>query len=263
MKAAIPGFAGFAGIDWDLEGNDDPNSSNNHFTLDTYKIMLSMSQELRGDFLVSLVPGQSSFNCLDPGFDTSLLFPAEANPDFKYAAKNAYAVLYAKCPDCFDLVMVQIYETYSPAGFHLNWNGDVSNVGQSGWPRAATEDAMKQVVSDNMRCLVDGWEVDFSGFWGLQKEVVSVPSQKVVIGLATPCIAGAFTSPQFKVPYFSGTPAASAWCDGTKAGERVRGFAYWSMLPGDGCSADELAWVGDLANGMTTCAAVSQKYLVV
>merc|ERR1739845_257668 len=107
--------------------------------------MLSMSQALRDDFLISMVPGQSSFNCRESDFDTSLLFPAESNPSFLYAAKNAYAVLYAKCPDCFDLVMVQIYETYSLAGFDLYWGGDEANVGQDGWPRDGSADDEKRI----------------------------------------------------------------------------------------------------------------------
>merc|ERR1711953_109048 len=254
MKSAIPGFAGFAGIDWDLEGADDPESPDNSMTFGRYEVMLSMSQALQDDFLVSMVPGQSSFNCRESGFDTSLLHPAESNPNFRYAGKNAYVALYAKCPECFDLVMVQIYETYSLAGFDLYWNGDSGNVGKAGWPRAGSADDQKLIVSNNMKCLVDGWKVDFNGFWDLQMEHISVPTSKVVIGLITPCVAGNMTSPPFKVPFFSGASSSSAWCEGVSQNvDRVRGFAYWSMLKRDGCAIDEVSWLGELAQGMGAC----------
>lgn len=218
------GWPGFAGLDWDIEGVDDWSSPSNEFTAQTLGLMLDTATSLRSDFLISLVPAQSYFNCLTSGFDLSLRHPAKSKPDFRYAALNAYAALYAKSPDTFDLVMVQLYEGYSDAGFDLYWHGDVGNVGKPGWPRNGTKQAMTDIIESNVRCLSDGsWTVDFAGFWGLpNRTVISLPPDKVVMGLGN---AWTLRS-NFKFPYFD--PAAAAR---GRAGSR--GFMYWVISEED------------------------------
>merc|ERR1712086_1117527 len=100
----------------DIEGVDNATSPSNHFDLATLEIMLSMSQALKEDFLISMVPPQSYFDCKQNGFDLSLRHASEQDPIFLYAGLNVYTALYAKCPDSFDIVMVQLYESFSPAG---------------------------------------------------------------------------------------------------------------------------------------------------
>merc|ERR1711957_196609 len=246
MKAAVPGFPGFAGIDWDLEGNDAPTSSNNNFSLETYQVMLDMSKELKSEFIISMVPAQSYFDCRSSSFDTSLLHAATSTPSFLYQGANSYTILYAKCPECFDLVMVQLYEGYSLAGFDLFWAGDASHVDQQGWPRYGTEEDMSNVIRSNMKCLVDGWTVDFNGYWDMTSQHVSVPASKVVIGLGSPGWTGTNSHPAFKNPFFSGDASGKAWCD-----QRVRGFAYWS-IHGDG-GGDDGSWIGELSSTMQSC----------
>lgn len=246
MKANVSGFPGFAGIDWDYEGTDNKASPTNDFSMEVYELMLNMTQELHDDFLASLVPPQSYFNCQDPGFNSSLLFPAESNPSFGYAGKNAYAVLYAKCPDCFDLVMVQLYEGYSLAGFDLYWDGNASNVGEPGFPREGTQDDMQRIVSQNMQCLVSGWEVAFNGYWGVESQKVTVPASKVVMG-----VGNGWAGP-YKFPFFSGTACGAAWCDGVTSAngaEHVRGFAYWDIRDDDNTSS----FVDEIHTAMTSC----------
>jgi len=250
IKANISGFPGFAGIDWDYEGMDELNSSSNEFNMETYEAMLNMSKSLSKDFIISMVPPQSYFNCRNSGFDNSLRHAALSDPSFTYAGLNAYAALYAKCPDCFDLVMVQLYEGYSVAGYDLYWDGRPSNVGRPGWPRDGTEAQMKTIIQQNMQCLAKGWTVEFNGFWGLANQTVTVPPEKIVMGLANEWAA--HPAPTYKTAYFLGGPSGEAWCEGvsTNGGSsRTLGFMYWVLnedLP-------NAALAANLSTAMSSC----------
>lgn len=260
MMSSVPGFAGFAGIDWDIEGVNTLNSTSNAFNMETYEVMLNMSQALRGDFLISMVPPESYFNCRKSGFDTTLRHTAEQDHTFTYAGLNTYTALYAKCPDCFDLVMVQLYESYSPSGFELYWAGNESNVGKAGWPRKASSADMTTVINNNMKCLEGGWEVNFNGFWGLANQTVSVPASKLVIGLANGW-AHPVASGKFKVPFFDGKPCGEAWCQGVthqNSTERIRGFMYWDISDD---TANASLVIG-LMSGMATCNKTSSEAAV-
>lgn len=241
----VPGFEGFAGIDWDLEGVNDLNSPFNLVKQEELQIILDMSDALSQDFLVTMVPPQSYFDCRQPNFDLSLRHPATSTASFHYHGWNTYAALYAKCPQCFDLVMVQLYEGWSRAGFDLFWDGDESNIGVDGWPRNGTEDAMVDVLLQNMRCLVEGFDVDFGGFMGLGQERVALPADKVVIGLGQ-----SWTARNFKSPWFTGSAAGAAWCRGLLGSTaRARGFAYWAMS----YDTPDSSYAGALAAGMADC----------
>jgi len=246
MVKNVPGFPGFAGIDWDIEGVNQAGSPSNMFKEAELQIILDMSESLRQDFLVSMVPPQSYFDCHQPNFDLSLQNAATSTPGFHYHAKNIYALLYAKCPKCFDVVMIQIYEGWSRAGFDLYWAGKTSNIGAEGWPRHATEQNMSDVVLENARCLVEGFDVDFGGFMGVGKAHIALPAEKVVIGLGIwPGVKGSF-----KVPYFTGSSAGAAWCKGLlDSYARIRGFAYWTISSDTPTSS----YAGDLNTAMKGC----------
>jgi len=222
-KLVGKGWRGFDGVDWDVEGVDNAESASNEFTAADLDVILEMSNALRSEFLISLVPPQSYFNCLESGFDLSLRHPAKSEPTFHYAGLNAYAPLYAKSPETFDLVMIQLYEGYSDAGFDLYWEGSVANVGEPGWPRRASTAHATEVIQKNVQCLSNGeWSVDFNGFWGLpNKTHVQVPLAKIVLGLGN-----GWTMSGFKFPYFEPTAAV----DGRSG---ARGFMYWSMANED------------------------------
>ena len=64
----------------------------------------------------TLVPPQSYFDVETAEFNRSLLFSDEPYPDFSYHGRNSYAALPALAgPDIFDLVDIQLYESYSRA----------------------------------------------------------------------------------------------------------------------------------------------------
>lgn len=254
MKTSIPHFPGFAGIDWDIEGVDELASPANEFSMEAYEVILNMSQALVTDFLISMVPPQTYLNCQDEGFNTNLRNVAESNPNFHNAGKNAYAILLAKCPECFDLVMVQLYESFSPAGFDMYWQGDRSHVGMPGWPRMSTHTIqdMTRVLRENMQCLFSGWNVNFGGYWNMWNYTIKVPAEKIVMGLANGLALP--VAPTFKVPFFEGGPAATAWCEGVSyihgGTQRVRGFMYWDI--GDDYR-DNPTLAANLSAGMRRC----------
>jgi len=243
----IPGFPGFAGIDWDIEGTDTLDSPSNEFSMEAYEVMLNMTKALNDDFLVSMVPPQSYFNCQTSGFDSTLRHASESMPNFTYAGLNAYTALFAKCPSCFDMVMVQLYESYSTAGFDLYWDGNASNVGKSGFPREGSTENMQSVIKQNLECLSDGFNVDFNGFWGLENQKVVVPASQVVIALANGWAVP--EAPHFKAAYFAGGPSGDAWCS-QESTARARGFVYWDI--GD-YSLHNVSLVKDLAAAMGSC----------
>lgn len=226
IKAVGEGWPGFTGIDWDIEGHDNWNSTQNEFTLDELTIMLDMSRALSPNFVISMVPAQSYFNCRESGFDLSLRHAALSNPGFKYAGLNAYAALYAKAPEVFDVVIVQLYEGYSDAGFDLYWGGSEENIGADGWPRAGSTSDMTRVVRETIECITNGsWKVDFNGFWGLpNRTVIQVPLGQAVIGLAN----GWAPQSNFKFAYFDPHAAARA-IRTTRSG----GAAYWTIAVQD------------------------------
>eukprot|EP01006_Ploeotia_vitrea_P017410 TRINITY_DN48526_c0_g1_i1.p1 TRINITY_DN48526_c0_g1~~TRINITY_DN48526_c0_g1_i1.p1 ORF type:complete len:447 (-),score=44.38 TRINITY_DN48526_c0_g1_i1:58-1398(-) len=92
------GFHGFDGIDWDLEGNDDPESPYNQFTLDTLDIMGTMSVKAKqAGYVVGMAPAQSYLDVTTNKFDLSLRhgYPS-FHHDFKYHGMNTYAYVLAK-----------------------------------------------------------------------------------------------------------------------------------------------------------------------
>ncbi|GAB5357564.1 hypothetical protein AAMO2058_000385000 [Amorphochlora amoebiformis] len=155
------GFEGFDGIDWDLEGNDELESPYNHFSLECIDLVGRMSQLAKRDgFIVTLVPPQSYMDSSSPNFDLNLTHAyADYMPQFQYHSWNSYAAflaLYGEMPDgsgpTFDLIDIQLYETYSRACQAINQAGQL-----------ASEYLLEWISS-----VVKGWEVDFGSFPPLQ-----------------------------------------------------------------------------------------------
>jgi len=109
------GFDGFAGIDWDVEGVNNLTSAYNEISLECFQLMGEMSHLAKGDgYLVTVVPAQSYLNPSVPQVDLSLRHSSPCAADFHYAGSNGYTALLAKYgSDTFDLVSVQLYETWS------------------------------------------------------------------------------------------------------------------------------------------------------
>ena len=79
------GWAGFAGFDWDIEGNDDLESPSNHFTVETLRLMGEMSVLAKAaGAIVAMAPAQSYLDPSTDEFSRSVSFPPHEpwQPDF-------------------------------------------------------------------------------------------------------------------------------------------------------------------------------------
>lgn len=181
-----PGLeGGFDGIDWDLEGNDDVNSTNNFVTTDVLELIGELSAAAhRDNFVVSMVPPESYLDVWTPLFDRSLLHAYNDGwqPNFTYHGRNSYAYLLAKWPSAFDLVLLQLYETFS----HLDYAAQ----------------ALLEPPADYLQTLVPamgaGWWVDFSSDTALNfsSQRVVVPSAKLLVGFGNAWVQAAPGTPR-------------------------------------------------------------------
>ena len=209
------GFHGFDGIDWDLEGNDAPASPWNTFTVPCLDLVGTMSQRLKQQYgrIVTLVPPQSYFDVETTVFDRSLLHADEPFPHFSYHGRNAYAALPAKYGvETFDLVDIQLYESFSRAKAAVDFGGMDPAVYLAQWATA----------------LAAGWTVDFStdsgepgGGIGLNNTMVQVDASRLIVGLSRGGGKSWFVWPK---------DVGRAFAMLTKAGHTPpRGAMYWNI----------------------------------
>jgi hypothetical protein len=224
------GFKGFAGLDWDYEGTDDVTSPLNRLTLIELNLMGQISQLAKRDgFLVSMVPPESYLDPWSTRFDTSLLLPypewerPDLKIDFKYHGRNCYAYILAKYGvtevdghrlDTFDLVSIQLYESYSHVDYALNQAKMSPTTYFTNW--------IQQVYT--------GWFVDFQGFPGcdIPSQFVSVNPANLCIGLAN----GGWSIPAqpsdtVKTVFVPPTDITDAYVKLKKKGIAPRGFVFW------------------------------------
>lgn len=106
------GWQGFSGFDWDIEGNDDPESPSNMFTMETLRTMGDMSVLAKAeDYIVAMAPAQSYLDYSTPEFSRSVTFaPHEPwQQDFFYHGRNTYAYLLAEYgSENFDFISIQL-----------------------------------------------------------------------------------------------------------------------------------------------------------
>eukprot|EP00047_Mylnosiga_fluctuans_P013314 m.30885 g.30885 ORF g.30885 m.30885 type:complete len:393 (+) comp4820_c0_seq1:376-1554(+) len=213
------GFDGFDGIDWDLEGNNDPASPWNTLSTATLDIMGTMSQAAkRAGYIVTMVPPQSYFDSTTSLFSQSLLFGyPEYHPTFEYHGYNGYALVYSKYQyaddartvPTFDLVDVQLYESWSRASYYVDYLG------------LAFPSYMVTLVEQMVR----GWYVDFASV-----PAVAWPSQNVSVPLKSIVIGFSFGSPDGSGKSFFTWPesVARAW-SAFPTGQTPRGTMFWNM----------------------------------
>jgi len=146
--AGADGFAGFDGLDWDMEGNDDAASDRNDLDVASLDLFGSLSVAMKhGGYLTTMVPPESYLDPTDDRFDTrlNLTYHGEfTGIDFPHHGRNCFAYLLAKyghtelegdeaagggggggglvgggvtlvTVPVFDLVTVQLYESYTHA----------------------------------------------------------------------------------------------------------------------------------------------------
>jgi hypothetical protein len=220
---ARPGLEeGFAGIDIDLEGNDDVSSPYNFFTVAVLDAVGVLCQLAKADGLtVSLVPPESYLDPTTSAFDQSLLhaYPDNWQPQFKYHGNNAYAYLVSRYGEArardgasvstFDVILVQLYETYS----HLTYN--LTQLGQR------AEDYLAAWVPR----IVEGWVVDFAAdanvSWPTQS--VRVHPSQLLIGFGNGWAGGADHRNALVLPDEIGRAHAEL----ARQGIPPRGYFFW------------------------------------
>ena len=206
-------FYGFDGFDWDIEGNDDFASPSNHFTLKELDLMaeLSVLAKQKG-YIVAMAPAESYVDVTTSEFSLSLMHNhkewEEEVPNFTYHGRNAYAYLIAKVGiDNFDFVSVQLYEGYTHTLYRYERKKE--NFGL--------------ILKDLVTKLDEGYEVDFSSVDSeMGKNVIRVPKEKIVIGLAN-----AWATKQFL--FVKEEDIVSGYKELEKEQKECRGFMFWDI----------------------------------
>ena len=97
------GWFGFDGFDWDIEGNDDPDSEYNSFKPECLDLMGKFSQlAKKAGYVVAMAPAESYLDPTTSDFSLSLrhTYPewVGMNPtnNFSYHGRNTYAYILAK-----------------------------------------------------------------------------------------------------------------------------------------------------------------------
>jgi hypothetical protein len=220
------GFYGFDGFDWDIEGNDDPDSIYNHLTVECLDLMGKMSQFAKRDnYIVSMAPAESYLDPLKaPNFDRHLNHEYEEwekilPKPFRYHGLNCYAYLLARFDEplegtterTFDFITIQLYEGYSHAQF------DISQRGRS----------PSFTLSDIVQRYLQGFDVDFSSDVELQFPItyhVKLDKDRLVIGLANGWAGDG------KFLLILPDDIAIAYNFLLESGIEPRGFAFWNIL---------------------------------
>jgi len=213
---------GFDGLDWDVEGANDLTSPDNLLSIDLLNLMgrLSILLHAQGR-LVTMAPPESYLDPLNGNFDTKLTFEypewAAQNNSFSYHGKNGYAYLLAKYAkdqngrNTFDLIMPQIYESYSHANFQLN----ILNFTASSY------------IQSYVKLLAKGWTVDFSPVGDTKidtPQLVKVDPSQLAIGLANAW------SQNDKALFVPPEQAGEAFQLMDGSNNQIRGYMYWSCF---------------------------------
>lgn len=227
VVAAAGLSGGFDGIDWDMEGANDPASPSNTLQPEMMDLVGEMSVLAKQDgFIVSLVPPESYLDSSTSLFDGSLLHSYaewESIVTFNYHGHNGYAYLLAKygesklssgdVVDTFDLVSIQVYESYT----HMLYNTTVA-------PQSSRQSRV-EYLSAWVPQLLNGWFVDFSSdpSFDLSSQIVSIKQSALCIG-----IANGWADNSRNVLLMP-DEAGQAYADLKAAGQEPRGFVFWAV----------------------------------
>ena len=205
------GFEGFDGIDWDIEGNDNMESSINHFTYEELDLMGEFSQLLKKEgYIISMAPPESYLDPSTSEFSLSLLhnYPEweEEFPNFTYHGRNAYAYMIAKFSiNTFDFVSVQLYEGYSHALYKFE----------------REKISFGEIINELVESLTKGYLVIFDKEKD-DKAVIRIPEDKIVIGLANGWASDKFV-------FFDEKNIVEGYEYLKKQDKDVRGFMFWDI----------------------------------
>ena len=212
-----PGLeGGFDGIDWDLEGNDEVASSCNTFTVDVLNLVGIFSTLAKNDgYVVSMVPAESYLDVSQSLFNRSLLFAYNDGwqPNFTYHGRNAYAYLLARWPEAFDLVLLQLYETFS----HLDYAAQ------------SLLEPPAEYIETLVPNMAAGWWVDFSSdvLLNFSSQRVSVPPHRLLLGFGNSWAQAAPGTPRNGTRVTYVMPEEIAVAHRALGSAAPRGYFFW------------------------------------
>ncbi len=209
-------FNGFDGIDWDIEGNDNINSPNNLFTIETLNWMGKFSELLHNNnYIVSMAPAESYLDPSTSEYSLSLLhdYPEyiDIQPDFKYHGRNVYAYLLSKYNNCFDFITIQLYEGYSHALYNLYYTKTIS---------------VSEYLYNFITNIKNGWMINYNSVpeLMLESQKIAIEPHRIVIGLAN----GWAGDGKFLLIYPNDLQKAYNFMKENNI--NIRGFAFWNIL---------------------------------
>lgn len=165
------------GIDWDLEGHDDVQHSNNQFSLELLNQIGEFSYLAKQDGLItSIAPPESYLDTTTSRFSrfVNLTYPNDAwHQDFEYHGWNVYAYVMAKYGQYIDFAFIQFYESYS----HALYQTEKMGMQQS--------DFFIEYIQ-SLSSTAFGYNVDFEDDEenDLKNQFVALPLSKIVFGFA-------------------------------------------------------------------------------
>lgn len=204
----------FDGFDWDVEGCTEKSWA----SLEVLSVMGEMSVAAKASgYIVAMAPAQSYLDVETSEFNLALNNPPVAswNADFHYHGRNTYAYLLARFgTDTFDLVSIQLYESWS-AAHHAITNQSVP-----------FEEYLERWVDR----LSKGWLVNFSSV-GVGPKRIAVSPDKLIVGVHVDMPHGL---PE-KVLKVTPLQLQSAWSrlERRKQGHAPRGVMFWCVACGD------------------------------
>lgn len=180
-------------------------------------LWLTISSFFRTDgYIVGMAPPQSY---LDPSsfhfsrFLNHTYAGRKWHGDFSYAGRNVYAYLLAVYGDAFDMVSVQLYESYSRAAYAIY---------ELGMPAS---DYLESYVED-LALRHEKFLVKFSQDpeLGMEDASVRLPLSKLVIGLAN-----SWAEDGDKTLYVDPSDIGRAYSRLKARGHTLRGFMFWTI----------------------------------
>lgn len=216
------GFRGFDGIDWDTEGVDYMKSEDNVMSVALLNMIGNVCKMAKAEgYITSLAPMQSYLDPTTSDFSRHLTFQADEfdgilPQPFKHQGRNAFAYLLARFgSETFDIVFVQLYESYSKTSYALRTKHEVPS----------------EYLKTLMFQYAQGWWVDFDQdpALGIHSQVVSLEPKQVVIGLANAWAEHEAKGEPVKAVYLDEDEIASAWERMDSVGLAPRGFGFWDI----------------------------------
>lgn len=177
-----------------------------------------MSFFLTDGYQVSIVPPQSYLDFGTSQFSrfVNLTHPTqEWHSEFSYYGTNVYAYLLAKYQDSIDLVMIQLYESYSRALYEIKEYG------------ISPSEYLETFLAEHAARGEAYWvQFEQDPLVGLKSQQVSVPLSKLVIGLANGWAMGANKKSIFISPADCGVAYKALAVNNNTL---PRGFMFWTI----------------------------------